>query len=208
MKRLLLLGCLALLFAVAVSAQTGYGFRPLIPHVELYGHIGSETESYSVYSSRTEFGYGGSFGVFITRNLEVEFNVESADDFLMDTAYSYDYQDNTYTINGTTSHKNLWTEANVLYHYGGSDVFRPFFMGSLGNVHRKYLDVIEPLVLDGDVIRPGEILTTKQDHFTWGVGGGVKIFLLRHVGLRMEYKISSVDGDAVHRFRAGLSLFL
>ena len=139
----------------------------------------------------------------MTKSLEIECDVSYASGF---EGLSTFYYGDGYALSELSS-KNLWMEGNVLYHYVNEGPFRPYFVMGLGNVRREHREeVLEVWDIPPDIAYPGEIITTTKNYVSYSFGTGVKIMIKKHLAFRFEYKWAGVDGDAVHRVRAGLSL--
>ena len=181
-----------LALACAVPAQSRYS-KPDRPHVELFPHAGFYTE-YSYDEWATDFAYGGAVAVYATRNLAFEFDFEYADGFEREFWSSVPGHGSTVA---RESHTDYWTEVNVLYHFGGDETVRPYMCGGLGNVHSEFRETYPEF--------PGIWYTATANEFTGNFGGGVKIMVARNVAVRLEYKLSGVDGVYINRFRGGIS---
>lgn len=181
-----------LALACAVPAQYRY-YKSERPYVELFPHAGFYTE-YSYDEWATDFAYGGAVAVYATRNLAFEFDFEYADGFEREF---WSYAPGHGSTVARESHTDYWTEINVLYHFGGDETVRPYMCGGLGNVHSEFRESYPEF--------PGIWYTTTTNEFTGNFGGGVKILVARNVAVRLEYKLSGVDGVYINRFRGGIS---
>lgn len=192
-KRALLTVILAFLaLAGAVPAQYRSS-KPERPHVELFPHAGFYTE-YDYDEWATEFAYGGAVAVYVTRDLAFEFDFEYADGFEKDIWTAIPGAGMGFA---RQAHTDYWTEINVLYHFGGDETVRPYISGGLGNVHSEFREDYPEY--------PGIQYTSTYNEFTGNFGGGVKILIAKNVAVRLEYKLSGVDGVYINRFRGGVS---
>lgn len=181
-----------LVLAGAVPAQYRYS-KPDRPHVELFPHAGFYTE-YDYDEWATDFAWGGAVDIYATRNLAFEFDFEYANGFEREYWGHLPGYGQTVT---RQAHTDYWTEVNVLYHFGGDETVRPYMCGGLGNVHSEFRESYPEF--------PGIQYTTTDNEFTGNFGGGVKILVARNVAVRLEYKLSGVDGVYINRFRGGIS---
>lgn len=194
MKKIVLI--LGLTLALTSLAAAQYGYSSDTPKFEFFGHVGSQTESMAG-STNTELGYGAGLGYFLTENIQLEFDFDYASGFDRAMPYSVDGS----TVIGVNKHKNYFTMFNFLYYFGDTGGVRPYMLAGVGNVHRAHEDFL-PVDGGAGLAR----FNRAENEFGATFGSGIRIPLNDWAGLRLEYRISSVGGDAVHRFRAGLSM--
>jgi len=190
------------LFSLSAFAVAQVGRRPFSPKGEIFGYVGSQSV-YDYNFSLTELEYGAAFGVYVTKSLELECDVSYASGFEGLSTFFYGDGDGLSEL----SARNLWMEGNVLYHYVNEGPFRPYFIVGLGNVRREHREeVLEVWDIPPDIAYPGQIFTDIKNYVSYSFGTGAKIFFKKNLAFRFEYKWAGVDGDAVHRVRAGLSI--
>jgi hypothetical protein len=167
LKKTLVLCALTVLLATPAFAQ-----EPRIEVGALFGYTLSEgvpvTASangiaYTDVGPASGMAFGLTFGVNLTPNTEVEF--------------LWARQSSQLNVNGTgptlSGDMNIDTyHGNFIYNFGDSEaIARPFILVGIGAT--AYSDVLFPTKT-----------VTGLTRFSWALGGGVKVYPAKHVGVR------------------------
>ena len=167
---------------LAAEAQGRFELTPRFGY-RLEGEISEDTIDFDSLEVEESETYGVSFGIPLNDRLHLEFLVNQQPTDLVDDGGLFSTSTAIAEIDVTYAH------VGVAFEFGLGPV-QPFVVGSIG---------LARLELDG----PG---LDDEDRFSASAGGGVKLELGRHFGLRFEGRgyitdLGGGSGDDDGRFR-------